>query len=442
MKNPILRSTLLASAVALSACSTADESDSQTANASGQSTVTSEQNVTAQQVVSHYAALAHAKYSDSLNAAQKLQADIQQFLDAPTEANLEQARNTWVDARVPYQQSEVYRFGNSVVDDWEGKVNAWPLDEGLIDYTANSYGEESEENPFYTANIIANPKLMIGGKTVDASTIDKTLLSETLHEIDGVEANVATGYHAIEFLLWGQDLNGTQPGAGQRPATDYDLENCTNGNCDRRRAYLSAVTGLLIDDLKDIVASWEEGGAAMTDLNGKGTQGGLATIVTGMGSLAYGELAGERMKLGLMLHDPEEEHDCFSDNTHWSHYYDAKGIRNVYEGRYIGNNGETLEGPSLAALVAQTDPTLNREMEAKLAATEAAMQVLVEEAAKGNTVDVLIGAGNTAGNQKMQDAIDALVAQTRTLEKVIKTLDLQGISLEGSDSLDNPSAVL
>ena len=45
------------------------------------------------------------------------------------------------------------------VDDWEGKVNAWPLDEGLIDYTAASYGGASDENPFYTANIIASPVL-------------------------------------------------------------------------------------------------------------------------------------------------------------------------------------------------------------------------------------------------------------------------------------------
>ncbi len=54
--------------------------------------------------------------------------------------------------------------------------------------------------------------------------------------------------------------------------------------------------------------------------------------MTGLGSLSYGELAGERIKLGLMIHDPEEEHDCFSDNTHASHFFDALGIRNVYLG--------------------------------------------------------------------------------------------------------------
>lgn len=159
-------------------------------------------------------------------------------------------------ARVPYQQSEVFRFGNPIVDAWEGRVNAWPLDEGLIDYVDASYGDENDENAAYAANVIANPTLTLSGEQIDASTITKTLLSDVLHEADGVEANVATGYHAIEFLLWGQDLNGTGPGAGNRPATDFDTENCTGGNCERRIAYLTTASELLIDDLKEMVAAW------------------------------------------------------------------------------------------------------------------------------------------------------------------------------------------
>ena len=127
----------------------------------------------------------------------------------PSKEALQNARNSWVAARAPYQQTEVYRFGNAIVDDWEGKVNAWPLDEGLIDYVDASYGGESDENLLYTANVIANPKLTLGGRMLDAQNISPNLLAEQLHEVDDVEANVATGYHAIEFLLWGQDLNGT-----------------------------------------------------------------------------------------------------------------------------------------------------------------------------------------------------------------------------------------
>ena len=122
-------------------------------------------------------------------------------------------------------------------------MNSWPLDEGLIDYVAKSYGTESDANALYTANVIANPKIVIiDGKDVDASKLDSGFLTGTLEEAGGIEANVSVGYHAIEFLLWGQDTHGTGPGAGDRPATDYDLKACTHGNCDRRGQYLKSAS--------------------------------------------------------------------------------------------------------------------------------------------------------------------------------------------------------
>ena len=418
--------------IALSACNTMDASQVNRNSATVANPET---------VVQNYIALAQAKYGDSLATAESLEKSIHQFLSEPTEEALIKAKEAWVAARVPYQQTEVYRFGNAAVDDWEGKVNAWPLDEGLIDYVDTSYGQESDENPFYTANIIANSSMTIGGEVVDASIIDSNFLSNTLHEVDEVESNVATGYHAVEFLLWGQDLNGTSPGAGKRPASDYSVSGCTGGNCERRRAYLSAATSLIVKDLKDINASWKVGGEAYEQLTAKGPAGGLSTMLTGMGSLAYGELAGERIKLGLMLNDPEEEHDCFSDNTHWSHYYDAKGIRNVYMGSYVSSTGERTQGASLSQLVIQTNPALDAKMKSALETTESAMQTMVDEAAKGNTFDVLIGEGNTYGNQVVQTVVDALVAQTKVTEEIIVALRLENVDLEGSDSLDNPNSI-
>lgn len=395
-----------------------------------------------QAVLNTYADIAQASYADSLSTAQMLQEKVNALLANPSDATLDAARNAWIAARVPYQQTEAYRFGNAIVDDWEGKVNAWPLDEGLIDYVnTDSYGEESDENPLFRANVIANKTLTVGGKTVDATNITPALLAENLHEADEVEANVATGYHAIEFLLWGQDLNGTEPGAGQRPATDFSLESCTGGNCDRRRDYLSAATSLLITDLEEMVANWANDGAARKALAEKGEKGGLATMLTGMGSLSYGELAGERIKLGLMLHDPEEEHDCFSDNTHYSHYYDAKSIKNVYLGEYTRVDGSVVKGPSLSDLVREKAAGVDEQLRSELNATENAMQVMVDQAKQGNTFDVLIGSGNKAGNAVIQDVVDALTTQTRSIEKAIEALGLDQIELEGSDSLDNPEAV-
>ncbi|ODN71884.1 Iron-regulated protein A precursor [Methylobrevis pamukkalensis] len=317
-------------------------------------------------VVATYADIAKAGYEDSLSTAKALDAAIEAFLAAPTEDTLSAAKAAWIAARVPYQQTEAFRFGNPVVDDWEGKVNAWPLDEGLIDYVDASYGAESDANSLYTLNVIGHPELEIGGATVDASTITPELLAEKLQEAGEIETNVAIGYHAIEFLLWGQDLNGTGPGAGKRPATDYDAANCTGGNCERRAAYLASASDLLIADLEEIVAAWSEGGKARSELLAKSPEEGIATIFTGMGSLSYGELAGERMKLGLLLHDPEEEHDCFSDNTFNSHFNDIVGIRNVYFGSYTRVDGSKVAGPSVDALLKAKAPDVAAEIEAKL----------------------------------------------------------------------------
>jgi putative iron-regulated protein len=392
-------------------------------------------------VLAHYSDLAHAMYRDSLLTAKELQKKIDVLIQQPTEQHMNASKAAWRAARVPYMQTEAYRFGNAIVDDWEGKVNAWPLDEGLIDYTSGSYGDESEENSFYTANIIANKSLTVGGKKIDASKITKEFLAETLHEVDEVEANVATGYHAVEFLLWGQDLHGTGAGAGQRPASDYDVNNCTGGNCERRAAYLKAAVDLLVDDLQWMVDQWAVDGEARNAVTKGDLEVNLATIFTGMGSLSYGELAGERMKLGLLLHDPEEEHDCFSDNTHWSHYYDAVGIRNVYTGSYARVDGILMTGPSLSDLVSKKDAKADRDLLKHIDASIAKMQVIVDTAQSGEAYDQMLGEGNTNGNAKIKAAVDALVAQTTYIENAVIAMGLESIAFEGSDSLESPNLV-
>ena len=388
-------------------------------------------------ILKTYADIALAAYSDSLAGAENLDTAIDALLANPTDATLKGARDAYVTARIPYQQTEAYRFGNPIVDDWEVRVNSWPLDEGLIDYVDTStYGTESDENPLFTANVIGNPKLKIDGKDVDASHLTPEFLSGTLQEAGGIEANVATGYHAIEFLLWGQDTHGTGPGAGARPATDYDLKACTHGNCDRRAQYLKSAADLLVSDIKEMVGNWDEQGKARLALKDLG----LGAILTGMGSLSYGELAGQRMKLGLLVHDPEEEHECFSDTTYLAYRNDAIGIQNVYLGKYTRIDGSIVEGPSISALVASRDAALDTEIRGLLDATNAKFDVMKT---RGDTIekyDQMIGEGNTEGNKVVQDTIDALIAQTRGVERAVALLKLD-ITVEGSDSLDNPDAV-
>ncbi|CUH48929.1 imelysin family protein [Ruegeria atlantica] len=392
-------------------------------------------------VLTTYANIAEAKYDDSLIAAKSLQAAVNALIADPSDATLNAARAAWVAARVPYQQTEVYRFGNAIVDEWEGKVNAWPLDEGLIDYVDAAYGDPTDENEFAALNVIANPSFELSGKTIDASEITPELLGETLHEADGIEANVATGYHAVEFLLWGQDLNGHGAGAGDRPYTDYvQGEDCTNSNCDRRAQYLSAATDLLVSDLEWMAAQWAEGGEARAALTADETAG-VSAILTGMGSLSYGEQAGERMRLGLMLNDPEEEHDCFSDNTHNSHYYDGLGVQNVYLGSYTRIDGTPVSGASLSDLVVASDPSLDAEMKVKLANTMRALGRLKSTAEAGFAYDQMLERGNEGGEVLIMGGVNGLVDQTKTIERIVTLLELDQIAFEGSDSLDNPDAV-
>jgi putative iron-regulated protein len=393
------------------------------------------------EVLGTYSDIAAAIYEDSLISARALNDAVAALIAEPSAETLQAAREAWLEARVPYQQSEVYRFGNPIVDDWEGRVNAWPLDEGLIDYVSGAYGGPTDANLFAALNVVANPTFTLSGAEIDATEITPALLQETLHEADGVEANVATGYHAIEFLLWGQDLNGHGDGAGNRPWTDYAQgEACTNGNCDRRAEYLAAATELLVSDLEWMAAQWEDGGAARVALL-EDPEAGLSAMLTGMGSLSYGEQAGERMRLGLMLNDPEEEHDCFSDNTHNSHYYDGLGIRNVYLGEYVRIDGSLVSGPSLSDLVQAADADLDTEMRTHLSETMMALGRIKTAAEAGFAYDEMLARGNVAGEALIMGGVNALIEQTRSIERVVAELGLDGIAFEGSDSLDNPSAV-
>ncbi|MFK3791669.1 MULTISPECIES: imelysin family protein [Pseudomonas] len=441
IRMPLATASLLAIAISLAGCGEGkdDKAAAQaptpatsTATAAGDAAKIDE--AAAKAVVAHYADMVFAVYSDSESTAKTLQSAIDAFLAKPDDQTLAAAKAAWVAARVPYLQSEVFRFGNTIIDDWEGQVNAWPLDEGLIDYVDKSY-EHALGNPGANANIIANTEIRIGEDKIDVKDITPEKLA-SLNELGGAEANVATGYHAIEFLLWGQDLNGTGPGAGARPASDYlQGAGATGGHNERRRAYLKAVTQLLVNDLEEMVGNWKPD---VTDnyratLEAEPAETGLRKMLFGMGSLSLGELAGERMKVSLEANSPEDEQDCFSDNTHNSHFYDAKGIRNVYLGEYTRVDGTKMTGASLSSLVAKADPAADAALKADLAATEAKIQVMVDHASKGEHYDQLIAAGNESGNQIVRDAIAALVKQTGSIEQAAGKLGIKDLNPDNAD---------
>ncbi|MCM0147125.1 peptidase [Photobacterium galatheae] len=393
------------------------------------------QAATKQDVVKHYADIAFNVFSDAQSTARNLDQAIDALIANPSEKTLAEAKEAWKLARIPYQQSEVFRFGNAIVDDWEGQLNAWPLDEGLIDYVAQGYHHELG-NEGAMANIIANPQIQVGNVTINASKITPELLAD-MNEIGGSEANVATGYHAIEFLLWGQDLNGTNAGAGERAYTDFASgKDCTNGNCERRRTYLKAASELLLSDLGWMTKQWSatEKENYRSELLADSPENGLRKMLFGMGSLSLGELAGERMKVALEANSTEDEHDCFSDNTHNSHFYDEQGIYNIYTGTYKRVDGSTLSGPSIHDLVAEKDPKAAKAIHAEFDQARAQVYALVESAEKNNQhFDQLIAAGNKAGNQLVNQAIMALVKQTAEIERAAGILGVTSLNPDTAD---------
>ena len=298
-----------------------------------------------QDAISTYADIVFASYEDSLTLAQELKTAIDAFLAAPGESTLAAAKDAWLAAREPYGQTEVYRFYGGPIDDAngpEGLLNAWPLDEAYVDYVEGA------------------PDAGIINNTADYPEIDKELL-ESLNEV-GAEENVSTGYHALEFLLWGQDLSAET--SGQRPYTDYT----TAPHADRRGAYLAAAAELLVENLQTLVNAWdpEVSGNYRESFLAADPDASLTNILTGMGVLAKSELAGERIFTAYDNQDQEDEHSCFSDNTHRDIVNNFQGIENVYVGRYERIDGSVVEGTGLNAVVAEADSSLNETMTALL----------------------------------------------------------------------------
>lgn len=302
-----------------------------------------------QEIKENYANIVYQNYKDSYDAAVELQTALSTLVTNPTAANLDAAKQAWLDAREPYGQTEAYRFANGPIDDAdgpEGAINAWPLDEGYVDYVTGAPN----------SGIVNDITI-----TIDAATL------ESLNE-QGGETNISLGYHAIEFLLWGQDdPNTALETPGQRPYTDFVTDGSgTADNQDRRGQYLNVAAEILVGNLADMVNEWDPSvsGNYRATFLALDNDVALSNILTALGVLSKGELAGERINVAYDNQDQEDEHSCFSDNTHRDIILNAQGIRNVYTGTYYGST--TVSGASISSLVALIDSELDQEMLAYL----------------------------------------------------------------------------
>lgn len=302
-------------------------------------------------VIENYANIVFASYQDALTDATSLENAINAFVANPTQTSFTATKASWLNARESYGQTEAFRFANGPIDDSdgpEGLLNAWPLDENYVDYV------DGDVNSGIINNTMAFP------------TIDKATL-EGLNEVGG-EANISVGYHAIEFLIWGQDLTAPdQMLAGQRPFTDF-VDGGTAANQDRRRQYLAACGDLLTDHLQLMITEWQAGGSYRNTFLGLEENTALKNMLTAIATLSKSELGGERMFVAYDNQDQEDEHSCFSDNTHRDIRLNLAGIANVFRGSY-----GSINGPSFEDLITEANPTLGAQVSAQLVAAEAAV---------------------------------------------------------------------
>jgi len=349
------------------------------------------------EVVAAYADGVHASYSASLESATAMDEAIDAFVAAPSQATMEAARQAWLDARGDYGLTEAFRFYGGPIDDEdsgpEGLINAWPMDEAYVDYV--------EGNP--QAGIVNDPGTY--------PTIDAALLTE-LNESGG-ETNISTGWHAIEFLLWGQDLD--ESGPGDRPVTDYTEAD----NADRRATYLAVASDLLLTHLQGLVDAWapDVSDNYRSEFLALDPNAALTNIVTGIGELSRGELAGERMNVAYSERSQEDEHSCFSDNTTADIVANASGIAMVLTGEYPGSSGPGVLD-AIDAVDAELASQLRGEVDASVAATQAIPAPFDQHLREGVP-------DSDPGRASILTAIQALEAQTPTIVAGAEALGLQ-----------------
>lgn len=360
------------------------------------------------EVAKNYAAMVYANYTDVETKTKALKEAIDAFVGNPTQDGLDKCKKAWLEARDPYGQTEVYRFYNGPIEqeEREGRINAWPLDESYIDY------------------VEGNADSGIVNKKADYPEITKDLL-RSLNEKDG-ETNIAVGYHAIEFLLWGQDLNTSGPGS--RPHTDF-VDGGTASNQDRRRKYLQVVAEMLIEDLSAVKEAWKPdtaGNYAATFIDAAKGKDAVQKMLLGMGSLSGGELSGERMNVAFESKDQEDEHSCFSDNTYADILNNATGIQNVFLGRYGSVQGKGIYDLLVAAGKQELADKLKKEMEDTMTAVKA-----MPGADNKSFDQLLVGADTEPGRVRIKAVIDALRLQTKSTAEAAAALGIT-INLDGN----------
>jgi putative iron-regulated protein len=330
-------------------------------------------------VVKQYALNLDQNYKDVIPRLQDLDTAVTAFIANPTADGLVAAQQAWLAARPAYSESEYSRFYGGPIDQAQGGMNEWPIDESFVDY------------------VVGSPSSGIVNDAQDYPQINAQVIAAS-DEKGGIE-NLSTGYHAVEFLLWGQRPDQTA-GPGQRPYTDY-VDGGTAANQDRRRTYLQVATELLLDNMRALEAQW--------DLTNKASYGAmfvadkpqasLTKMFRGFSQTAISELYYERLDDPFASRDQKDEESCFSESTINDLINNALGVEDAYLGRY-----QAMMGPSISDLVKAKSPALDAQIRQQLSDIRAAIGAIPPP-----FDHAVLAAADSPANQAVQAAVAAFV---------------------------------
>jgi len=345
--------------------------------------------------VRQYIALMRANSSAVVDKLEALKSATDALVTNPGEDTLSRAREAWLDSRPGYGQLEVGRFYNGPVDVVNGVANEWPVDEKFIDYTAD------------------DPTSGIINHTDEFPEItDQVLIAND--EVGGIE-NLSTGFHAIEFLLWGQRLQQSD-GPGDRPYTDY-VDGGTAANQARRRTYLQTATEILLSDLTGVKDAWDvdDPDSYATRMVTVPPLVSLADIVRGMTSMAISELYYERMSDPYLTQNRKDEESCFSESTQIDLAANMLGVENVYLGRY-----GSVKGASISDLVRASNPKLDDTLRKQMQTTRGAIDAIPPP-----FDHAVIAPEGSAPREAVKAALDTFVPMVDSFRQMADLLDIK-----------------
>lgn len=306
MKIVLLSALALTSAMCMSSCSKDDEG-----GPSG--------SVTTTQVISGYVQSVVLPNLKALNDnATVMNISVEAFIAEKTQANLDAARKNWLSTRVAWEQSEAMLFGPVEDNNFDPRIDSWPVDFNAINQVWN--GTDEFTQPFVNAM-----------------------------------ADELKGFHPIEYILFGQN--------GDAKPADF-----TNP---RQIEYLQAMSVNLKNITDSLYRDWTPAGdnfAKELLSAGAGSQkytsqkAAMIEIANAMIGI-IGEVGDSKLKQPFLAKDPTQAESPFSKNSFTDFTNNITGAQNVYLGQFGSSQGVSLSG-----FVAQYNKDLDTRIKARLSA--------------------------------------------------------------------------